>query len=54
MKALIIGATGVTGKDLVDILLNDSDYKEVVIFVRRHTGMDHPKLEEILTDFGQL
>ena len=53
MKALIIGATGATGKDLVDILLNDSDYKEVVIFVRRHTGINHPKLVEVLTDFDQ-
>ncbi|HTN45213.1 MAG TPA: NAD(P)H-binding protein [Flavipsychrobacter sp.] len=51
MKALIIGATGATGKDLVNVLLNDSDYKEVVIFVRRHTGMTHPKLSEVLTDF---
>lgn len=54
MKALIIGATGATGKDLVNVLLQDPDYTEVVIFVRRSSGMAHPKLVEILTDFDKL
>jgi uncharacterized protein YbjT (DUF2867 family) len=54
MKALIIGATGATGKDLLGLLLNDPDYEEVVIFVRRHTGIAHPKLKEVLTDFDKL
>jgi uncharacterized protein YbjT (DUF2867 family) len=54
MKALIIGATGATGKDLVNVLLQDPDYTEVVIFVRRSSGMVHPKLIEILTDFDRL
>lgn len=54
MKALVIGATGATGKDLVNILLQDSDYKEVVLFVRRYSGMKHPKLTEVLTDFDKL
>jgi len=51
MKALIIGATGATGKDLVNILLQDNFYNEVVIFVRRSINMVHPKLKEIITDF---
>ena len=54
MKALIIGATGATGKDLVDILLQDADYKTVVIFVRTTTQRSHPKLTEIVTDFDNL
>lgn len=54
MKALIIGATGATGKDLVNVLLQDPDYIEVVVFVRRSMGMVHPKLSEILTDFDKL
>ena len=54
MKALIIGATGATGKNLVDVLLQDPDYIEVVIFVRRLTGLAHPKLKEIQTDFDKL
>jgi len=54
MTALIIGATGATGKDLVNTLLQDKDYTEVVIFVRRSGGITHPKLREIITDFDQL
>lgn len=52
MKALIIGATGATGKDLVNVLLNDPDYTAVVTFVRRPGGLTHPKLREIITDFN--
>jgi uncharacterized protein YbjT (DUF2867 family) len=54
MKALIIGATGATGKDLVQVLLQDPDYRQVTIFVRRSTGNVHPKLVEILTDFDNI
>jgi len=54
MKALIIGATGATGTDLVNVLLNDPDYREVVTFVRRKSGVTHPKLVEIITDYDKL
>lgn len=54
MKALIIGATGATGKDLVQVLLQNADYTAVVIFVRRSTGIVHPKLTEIVTDFDNV
>jgi N-acetyl-gamma-glutamylphosphate reductase len=35
MNALIIGATGETGKDLVNVLLQDPVYTSVIAFVRR-------------------
>jgi uncharacterized protein YbjT (DUF2867 family) len=54
MKALIIGATGATGKDLVQVLLRDPHYKEVVLFVRRPSGIEHPKVSEIITDFDHI
>jgi len=54
MRALIIGATGATGKDLVSTLLRDPDYTDVLVFVRRSTGIHHPKLTEILTDFDKM
>jgi len=53
MKALIIGATGATGKDLVGVLLNDPAYTQVVIFVRKPIGRTHPKLKEVITDFDK-
>ncbi len=54
MKALIIGATGATGKDLVAVLLEDPNYSEVFAFVRRASGTQHHKLKEIITDFDHL
>jgi uncharacterized protein YbjT (DUF2867 family) len=51
MKALVIGASGATGKDLVNCLLQDPRYTGVNIFVRRPQGMTHSKLTEIITDF---
>jgi uncharacterized protein YbjT (DUF2867 family) len=54
MKALVIGATGSTGEFLVDKLLEDQDYKNVVIFVRRPTGKQNPKLTEHVIDFSKI
>lgn len=54
MKALIIGATGATGMDLVHVLLQDPEYKEVVAFVRRPTGITHTKFSELVVDFEKI
>jgi uncharacterized protein YbjT (DUF2867 family) len=54
MKALLIGATGSTGKFLLDELIQDNDYTAVTIFVRRPTGRSHPKLTEHVIDFANL
>lgn len=54
MKALVIGATGSTGKELVEQLLADHDYTSVSIFVRRSTGISHSKLEENVVDFSAI
>ncbi|WP_347053557.1 NAD(P)H-binding protein [Flavobacterium olei] len=54
MKALVIGATGATGKFLLDELIQDDNYTAITIFVRRPTGRSHPKLVEHVIDFSQL
>lgn len=54
MKALVIGATGATGKELVNLLLESTDYSEVSIFVRRPTGKSHSKLIEHIVDFSDV
>ena len=51
MKALIIGATGATGKDLVTELLADDTYSEVHCFVRKPMSLTHPKLHAHVVDF---
>ena len=51
MKALIIGATGATGKDLLSQLLADDTYAEVHCFVRKPLALTHPKLHAHVVDF---
>ena len=51
MKALVIGATGATGKDLVKQLLADSDYQQVDVFVRTPLNIDDPKLNNHIVNF---
>lgn len=51
MKALVIGATGATGKDLVKQLLNDNDFDEVNIFVRKPVDVQNDKLKVHVVNF---
>ena len=53
MHALLIGATGATGKDLLDLLLKDDAFQRVDIFVRRNIDMQHEKLNIHVIDFDQ-
>jgi len=50
-RAIILGATGLVGGHLVKLLLNDDLYERVTVFVRRSTGILHPKLTEHSVDF---
>lgn len=52
-NALVIGSTGLVGKQLVELLLNDADFENVVVFARRSCGLISPKLHEYLVDFDQ-
>lgn len=54
MHALVIGATGATGQELVNLLLKDSNYKMVSIFVRRKVDIEHEKLNVHVIDFSKL
>lgn len=54
MKAIVIGATGATGKDLVTQLLADKLFEEVHIFVRRNVSIQHEKLNVHVVDFGKI
>lgn len=51
MKALVIGATGATGKDLVNQLLQDKDFEEVDIFVRKPIDIQNDKLKAHVVNF---
>ena len=53
MHALLIGATGATGKDLLDLLLTGDDFHRVDIFVRRDVDSNHEKLNVHIIDFDK-
>lgn len=53
MNALILGATGATGKDLLELLLRDTEIKQVTIFVRRALNITHVKLKIHIIDFDK-
>ncbi|WP_312089569.1 NAD(P)H-binding protein [Chryseobacterium sp.] len=51
MKALVIGATGATGKELVQQLLLDQDFSEVIVFVRKPLTIYNDKLTTHVVNF---
>lgn len=53
MKALLIGATGATGTDLLKKLLNDTSFDEVAVFVRKPIAVTNDKLKVHVVDFDR-
>ena len=49
--ALIIGATGLVGAHLVQLLLHDNRFSAVILFGRKSTGIQHQKIHEHLINF---
>lgn len=49
--ALVIGATGLVGGQLLRQLLDSPDYATVIALVRRPIDWQHPKLQQIIFDF---
>jgi uncharacterized protein YbjT (DUF2867 family) len=49
MKAIVIGATGLVGNLILKELLDDNEFSEVRIFVRKPTGIINSKLKETVT-----
>lgn len=53
-KALILGATGLVGGQLLDLLLNDNHYEEVRLLTRRPVAIEHSKLRQKTIDFKSM
>ena len=51
MKALVLGATGAVGKDLVRQLLEDDAFERVDVFVRREVAIPSARLVLHVVDF---
>ena len=51
LTALVIGATGATGTELVNQLIKDNQYTSVVVFSRRPLLISHARLTSHIVDF---
>ena len=54
MKALVLGGTGLVGKDVINLLLKDDRYEKVVSLVRGSLSLEHEKLLQLEIDFTHL
>jgi len=52
--ALVIGATGLIGRNLVFELIKSPQFSKVTVLVRRNIEIKHDKLNQILLDFDEL
>jgi uncharacterized protein YbjT (DUF2867 family) len=52
--AIILGATGSTGTELLNLLLSDDRYGSIKLFSRHSANVSHPKVEEHLIDLFKL
>ena len=50
-KAIVIGGTGMVGARLINLLLENNEFSEVISLVRRSGNVVHPKLNEVIIDF---
>ncbi|RQO67664.1 nucleoside-diphosphate sugar epimerase [Pedobacter sp. KBW06] len=53
-KAVLFGASGLIGESLLEQLLSNSNYKEVLIVGRKKLERQHPKLKQLVVDFDKL
>lgn len=51
-KAIVLGATGMVGTQLILQLLNSDNYSEILSLVRKPSGIIHSKLTEEIVDFN--
>ncbi|WP_428230431.1 oxidoreductase [Flavobacterium sp.] len=53
-KAIVYGASGLVGSYILETLLNNVNYEQVIIVVRKDQNIQHPKLKTIIGDFNSL
>ena len=52
-RAVVLGATGLVGKHLVNALINDPECEEIRVIVRRKTNFSHQKIHEYIIHFSK-
>lgn len=53
-SALLFGASGLVGSNLLTQLLENPDYDKVIVVVRRPLTVQHPKLKTLIGDYASL
>ena len=53
-KAIIVGASGLIGNELLEAILQSLDYQEVMLLVRKEMPLSNPKLVQLIVDFDNL
>lgn len=54
MTALIYGATGLIGSQLLSLLIESTDYQNIIIFTRKKIGVENKKVQIILDEFNAI
>ncbi len=49
--AIILGSSGLTGGFILEKLIQDNDYVNIILINRKKSGIENSKIEEIITDF---
>ncbi|WP_043965116.1 oxidoreductase [Anoxybacillus thermarum] len=52
--ALVIGASGLVGGELLQRLLRSEHYEQVTVFVRKQMACKHEKLKQVVVDFDNI
>jgi len=53
-RAIVAGAGGLVGGELIKVLLASAGSEEVMILVRKELPIEHPRLTQLLVDFNRL
>jgi uncharacterized protein YbjT (DUF2867 family) len=52
LSAVLLGASGLVGSHVLELLLREDRFSAVRILVRKPLPLNHPKLEQIIVDFN--
>lgn len=52
MRAVVTGATGLIGKELVKLLANSGNFEQITLIGRRYLDYSHPKVGQHIADLG--
>lgn len=53
-KAILVGSSGFVGSFLLNELLNNPDYEQVTVVVRKDLNINHPKLKTLIGDYNSV